>query len=105
MKCLCLLRHEVKPLCTDGVRSLMVLSYPEDGRNRFARNLWRHFAELYGVTYQEPYLASQRIFIAKTDQLLLFGKLIVCYGSDADCRHFSVNSRCVLERGSGLMER
>jgi len=28
--------------------------------------------------------------------------MIVCYGSDADC---SVNSRRVLERGSGLTER
>ena len=83
----------------------MILSYPEDGGSRFLRNLWRQFTELYGVTYQERYLASQRVFIARTKQLMLFGKIIVCYGSDADCRHCSVNRRCVLERGNGLTER
>jgi hypothetical protein len=84
----CLLQHKVKPLCS-GVRIVIILSYPEDGGSRFPRNLWRQFTELYGVTYQEPYLASQRVFIARTK----------------DCRHCSVNSTCVLERGSGLTER
>jgi hypothetical protein len=83
----------------------MMLSYPEDGGSRFHRTLWRQFTELYGVTYQEPYLASQRVFIARTKQLMLFGKMVMCYGRDADCRHYGVKSRCVLERGSGLTER
>jgi len=39
----------------------MVLSYPEDGGSRFPRNHWRQFTELFGVTYQELYLASQRV--------------------------------------------
>jgi hypothetical protein len=82
----------------------MILLYPEDGGSRFPRNLWRQSTELYGVTYQEPYLALQRVFIAKTIRLMLFGEMTVCYGSDLDCRHSSLNSRCVLQSGSGLAE-
>jgi len=65
----------------------------------FPETFRRQFTELYGVTYQEPYLASQRVFIAKTKRLMLFGKMIVCYGSDADCRHSNVNNRCLAGKG------
>jgi hypothetical protein len=41
--------------------------YSEDGGGRFPRNLWRHFTELYAVTYQEPYLASQTCIHCKDE--------------------------------------
>jgi hypothetical protein len=50
-------------------------------------------------------ILAHQVFIVKAKRLMLFGIAVVCFIGNVECRYWSVNSRCVLQRGSGLTER